>query len=155
MFWKRIHQAGIQRKGLAEANEQLDVLKLDDQQRQEDESWEIELHQRASMVKTHYGRGFREGMEKATADLVRNMLKNVPRQTTGVQGLIWVASQIMFCIVTAIVIVASPVAHFREVTKDCCAWGRVQSLLHFFEYNDWFSVKQLYQSPGGSNSLRV
>ena len=40
----------------------------------------MELHQRASMVKSHYGRGHREGMEKgmekATAELVRNMLKN-------------------------------------------------------------------------------
>jgi hypothetical protein len=36
----------------------------------------MELRQRASMVKSHYGRGHREGMEKATAGLVRNMLKN-------------------------------------------------------------------------------
>ena len=40
----------------------------------------MELHQRASIVKSHYGRGHREGMEKgmekATAELVRNMLKN-------------------------------------------------------------------------------
>ena len=63
-------------KGLAEANEQLDILNLDDQQRREYENWEMELHQRASMVKNHYGRGLREGMEKATAELVRNMLKN-------------------------------------------------------------------------------
>ncbi|MFH0998761.1 MAG: PD-(D/E)XK nuclease family transposase [Pseudomonadota bacterium] len=40
-------------KGLAEANEQLDILKLDDQQRRDYESWEMELHQRASMVKSH------------------------------------------------------------------------------------------------------
>ena len=71
-------------KGLAEANERLAVLKLDDQERREYESWEMELHQRASMVKSHYGRGFRngheEGLEKgwenATAELVRNMLKS-------------------------------------------------------------------------------
>jgi len=71
-------------KGLAEANKQLDVLKLDDQQRREYENWEMELHQRASMVKSHYGCGHREGLEKgmekgiekATAELVRNMLRN-------------------------------------------------------------------------------
>jgi predicted transposase/invertase (TIGR01784 family) len=87
-------------KGLAEANERLAVLKLDDRERQEYESWEMELHQRASMVKSHYGRGFRnghdeglekglekgrdegreegleEGRENATAELVRNMLKS-------------------------------------------------------------------------------
>ena len=51
-------------KGLAEANERLDVLRLDDQQRREYESWEMDLHQRASMVKTHFGRGHREGLEK-------------------------------------------------------------------------------------------
>ena len=51
-------------KGLAEASERLDVLKLDDQQRREYESWEMDLHQRASMVKTHFGRGHREGLEK-------------------------------------------------------------------------------------------
>ena len=62
-------------KGLAEANEQLDILKLDDKQRREYESWEMELHQRASMVKSHYGRGHREGREEATAEFVRNLLK--------------------------------------------------------------------------------
>jgi predicted transposase/invertase (TIGR01784 family) len=83
-------------KGLAEANEQLDILKLNDQQRREYEYWQMELHQRASMVKSHYGRGHREGLEKghekgleeglekgleegreeATAEIVRNLLKN-------------------------------------------------------------------------------
>jgi predicted transposase/invertase (TIGR01784 family) len=71
-------------RGLAEANEQLDVLKLDEHQRRDYENWEMELHQRASMVKSYYGRGHREGLEKglekgreeATAELVRNMLAN-------------------------------------------------------------------------------
>ena len=78
-------------KGLAEASERLDVLKLDDQQRREYESWEMDLHQRASMVKTHFGRGHREGLEKgreegreeglekgreeATVEIVRNLLQ--------------------------------------------------------------------------------
>jgi predicted transposase/invertase (TIGR01784 family) len=62
-------------KGLAEANKQLAILKLDDKQRREYESWEMELHQRASMVKSHYGRGHREGREEATAEFVRNLLK--------------------------------------------------------------------------------
>jgi hypothetical protein len=51
-------------RGLAEANEQLNVLKLDEHQRRDYENWEMELHQRASMVKSHYGRGHREGLEK-------------------------------------------------------------------------------------------
>ena len=59
-------------RGLAEANERLDVLKLDDQERREYERWQLELHQRASMVQSHYGRGRREGK----AELVRNMLQN-------------------------------------------------------------------------------
>ena len=63
-------------KGLAEANEQLDILKLNDQQRREYEYWQMELHQRASMVKSHYGRGHREGLEEAAAEIVRNLLKN-------------------------------------------------------------------------------
>lgn len=70
-------------RGLAEANEQLDILKLDDQQRRDYESWQLELHQRASMVKTHYGRGHREGREEgkkegreeATVELVGQMLQ--------------------------------------------------------------------------------
>jgi predicted transposase/invertase (TIGR01784 family) len=79
-------------KGLAEANEQLDILKLDDRQRREYEFWQLELHQRASMVKSHYGRGHRdgkeegikegwedgkkEGREEATADIVSRMLRS-------------------------------------------------------------------------------
>lgn len=51
-------------KGLAEAKETLDVLKLDDSQRREYEYWQLELHQRASMVQTHYGRGHAEGEKK-------------------------------------------------------------------------------------------
>jgi hypothetical protein len=43
-------------KGLAEAKDRLDVLNLDDQQRREYEYWQMELHQRASMVKSYYGR---------------------------------------------------------------------------------------------------
>ena len=66
-------------KGLAEANERLDVLRLDDQQRREYESWEMDLHQRASMVKTHFGRGHREGLEKgreeAIVEIVRKLLQ--------------------------------------------------------------------------------
>jgi predicted transposase/invertase (TIGR01784 family) len=72
-------------KGLAEASDRLDVLKLDEQQRREYEYWQMELHQRASMVKSHYGRGHREGLkegrkegleegiEKATGNLIRSM----------------------------------------------------------------------------------
>jgi len=56
-------------KGLAVANEQLAILKLDDKQRREYESWEMELHQRASMVKSHYGRGHREGREEGNMSL--------------------------------------------------------------------------------------
>ncbi len=51
-------------KGLSEASERLSILKLDDQQRREYEYWAMELHQRASMVKSHYGRGFQNGRDK-------------------------------------------------------------------------------------------
>ena len=40
-------------KGLAEAQERLDVLKLNDQERSEYEYWQLELHQRASMLETY------------------------------------------------------------------------------------------------------
>jgi predicted transposase/invertase (TIGR01784 family) len=67
-------------KGLVEASEQLDILKLDDQQRREYEYWQLELHQRASMVKSHYGRGHREGREEgreeATTEIIARMLGN-------------------------------------------------------------------------------
>ncbi len=83
-------------RGLAQAQETLDVLKLDDQERREYERWQLELHQRASMVQSHYGRGYREGeeqgiekgiekgieqgigqgIEKGRAELIRSMLKN-------------------------------------------------------------------------------
>jgi hypothetical protein len=39
-----------------------------------------------------------------------------------------VSRQIMFCIVPAIVIVTSPVAHFHEVTKNRCARQRSTSI---------------------------
>ena len=79
-------------RGLAEANEQLDILKLNDQQRRDYEYWQMELHQRASMVKSHYGRGHREGHEKGreeAAEIVRNLLKNgVPvEQLSQITGL--------------------------------------------------------------------
>jgi predicted transposase/invertase (TIGR01784 family) len=66
---------------------------LNDQQRREYEYWQMELHQRASMVKSHYGRGHREGHEKgreeAAAEIVRNLLKNgVPvEQLSQITGL--------------------------------------------------------------------
>ena len=40
-------------KGLAEAQERLDVLKLNDQERSDYEYWQLELHQRASMLETY------------------------------------------------------------------------------------------------------
>ena len=74
---------------------------MNDQQRREYEYWQMELHQRASMVKSHYGRGHREGHEKghekgrekgreeAAAEIVRNLLKNgVPvEQLSQITGL--------------------------------------------------------------------
>jgi predicted transposase/invertase (TIGR01784 family) len=82
---------------------------LDEQQRRDYESWEMELHQRASMVKSHYGRGHREGLakglekglekgreegrgqgrEETTAEFVRNLLQiGMPaEQVAGITGL--------------------------------------------------------------------
>ncbi|MDP2816460.1 MAG: Rpn family recombination-promoting nuclease/putative transposase [Rectinemataceae bacterium] len=75
-------------RGLAEAKERLDVLTLPDLERREYEYWQLELHQRASMVQSHYGRGHREGEEigiekgiekgraEGRAELVCSMLQN-------------------------------------------------------------------------------
>lgn len=63
-------------QGLREAQETLDVLKLDERERREYEYWQLELHQRASMVQTTYGRAYREGKEQGRAELIRGMLHN-------------------------------------------------------------------------------
>ena len=55
-------------KGLAEAKETLDVLRLDDRERREYEYWQLELHQRASMVQSSYARVRREGKAEGKAE---------------------------------------------------------------------------------------
>ena len=51
-------------KGLLEAKKKLDVLQLSDAERRAYESFEQDLHQRASMVESHYGKGKREGRKE-------------------------------------------------------------------------------------------
>jgi len=51
-------------KGLQEAKKVLDVLQLSEAERRSYEDYQDDLHQRASMVASHYGRGQKEGLKK-------------------------------------------------------------------------------------------
>ncbi len=54
----------FQAKGLKEAKEELDVLKLSEKDRQEYESYKEDLHYQASMFDSSFGEGFVEGEKK-------------------------------------------------------------------------------------------
>jgi len=51
-------------KGLREAKQVLDMLHLSDQERRAYNAYQDELHLRASLVDSHYGRGVREGQKQ-------------------------------------------------------------------------------------------
>ena len=62
----------FQAKGLKEAKEELDILKLSDSERDEYERYKEDLHYQASMFDSSYGEGFvkgkKEGIEKGKID---------------------------------------------------------------------------------------
>ena len=64
-------------KGIKAAEEKLLYIKLDDQERARYDAYVKDLHQEASMVDSHYGRGKRDGLEegelKAKWETARNM----------------------------------------------------------------------------------
>ena len=53
---------------LVQAKKKLDILQLPDEERRAYESFEQDLHQRASMVESHYGKGKREGLKEGRAE---------------------------------------------------------------------------------------
>ncbi len=55
---------GFRARGLQQAKEQLDVLKLSDEERRAYERYQDDLHQQASMVQSSYGWGMRQGEKK-------------------------------------------------------------------------------------------
>ena len=57
-------QDGFSAKGLNEANEKLDVLKLPAGERAAYERWQDDLHLHASLVASNYGLGKLEGLEQ-------------------------------------------------------------------------------------------
>ena len=62
-------------KGLLEAKKKLDVLQLSDAERRAYESFEQDLHQRASMVESHYGKGKREGRKEGQQNTIIKQLR--------------------------------------------------------------------------------
>ena len=52
---------GFQARGLQEAKEQLDILRLPEAERQAYERYQDDLHQQASMVQSSYGWGMHQG----------------------------------------------------------------------------------------------
>lgn len=51
-------------RGLQEAKQQLDVLKLSDAERRAYERYQDDLHQQASMLESFYGEGLRDGRKQ-------------------------------------------------------------------------------------------
>ena len=52
---------GFRARGLQQAKEQLDILKLPEAERRAYERYQDDLHQQASMVESSYGWGMRQG----------------------------------------------------------------------------------------------
>ncbi len=81
-------QDGFSAKGLNEAKEKLDVLKLAPAERAAYERWQDDLHLQASLVASNYGLGKIEGREERTLEIARAMKANgvavsVIAQSTG------------------------------------------------------------------------
>ena len=85
-------QDGFSAKGLREAKEKLDVLKLAPAERAAYERWQDDLHLQASLVASNYGlgkiEGREEGREERTLEIARSMKANgvapgVIAQSTG------------------------------------------------------------------------
>lgn len=64
-------------KGLLEAKDQLDIMKLSDEERREYEAFQGHLHYEASMLESHYGVGIRDGFKKGKKEGIIEMAQKL------------------------------------------------------------------------------
>lgn len=67
-------------KGLKEAVEKLNILKLPEQERKQYEDYQESLHYQASMYESTYGVGYCEGIEKGINQATKNIALNLLKQ---------------------------------------------------------------------------
>jgi len=66
---------GFRARGLQQAKEQLDILKLPEAERRAYERYQDDLHQQASMVESSYGWGMRQGLRQGQRRLLLKLLR--------------------------------------------------------------------------------
>lgn len=81
-------------KGLKQAKEQLDIMKLPEDERKAFDRYVDDLHYQASMVESSYGVGRLEGIKKGVKKVALNLLDVIDDATIAKkQGFLWKRSK--------------------------------------------------------------